>query len=137
MCKFNAAEGRSCVVNVTFFDSRAIHLVPGYFRQTVSVYFTKKKLFEKKRKKGRKGGSFIRNLEKSFAICLSFAEDDSIGEKSAVRQASANRNRNAFRVKARIERSSGLIHRRLSNFPSVFPIRRWEKTGSAVRRRGY
>lgn len=30
-------------------------------------------------------GSFTRNLEKSFAICLSFAEDDSIGEKSAVR----------------------------------------------------
>lgn len=40
-------------------------------------------------KKWRRGGggegSFTRNLEKSFAICLSFAEDDSIGEKSAVR----------------------------------------------------
>lgn len=38
-------------------------------------------------KKVGEGGGMIHeeSREKSFAICLSFAEDDSIGEKSAVR----------------------------------------------------
>lgn len=72
MCKFNAAEGRSCVVNVTFFDSRVIHLVPGYFRQTVFCIFHEEEIIWEKSGGGGGGRGIIHEESREVVCNLSF-----------------------------------------------------------------